>query len=75
MLSFIYLPHGCAWRLMPHDLPPWSTVYHYFRAWRIEGIWQKDESGSERTSSYSSSERKDSLTQRLWIANQSKPRK
>src|SRR5271155_4486042 len=20
---------GCAWRLMPHDRPPWWTVYHY----------------------------------------------
>ena len=29
---------GCAWRLLPHDFPPWKkTVYHYyFRAWRIE---------------------------------------
>lgn len=26
---------------MPHDLPPGSTVYHYFRAWRIEGTWLK----------------------------------
>ena len=25
---------GCAWRLLPHDLPPWQTVYHYFRLWR-----------------------------------------
>ena len=22
---------GCAWRLLPHDFPPWKTVYHYFR--------------------------------------------
>lgn len=28
---------GCAWRLLPHDLPPWQTVYHYWRIWRIEG--------------------------------------
>lgn len=32
---------GCAWRLMPHDLPPWQLVYHYFWAWRREGIWQQ----------------------------------
>ncbi len=38
---FYILASGCAWRLMPHDLPPWSTVYHYFRAWRIEGTWLK----------------------------------
>lgn len=22
---------GCAWRLLPHEVPPWQTVYHYFR--------------------------------------------
>lgn len=27
--------------MMPHDLPPWSTVYYYFRSWRIVGIWQQ----------------------------------
>jgi putative transposase len=30
---------GCAWRMMPHDLPPWDTVYHYFRRWRKDGTW------------------------------------
>src|ERR671917_550333 len=24
---------GCAWRMMPKDLPPWSTCYDYFRKW------------------------------------------
>ncbi|MGP3991617.1 transposase [Streptomyces sp. 3N207] len=24
-----WLRAGCAWRLLPHDLPPWQTVYHY----------------------------------------------
>ncbi|GAA2152754.1 transposase [Actinomadura napierensis] len=23
-----WLQTGCAWRLLPHDLPPWQTVYH-----------------------------------------------
>ena len=32
---------GCAWRLLPHDLPPWQTVYHYFRLWRMTGIWEQ----------------------------------
>ncbi|MEY9211705.1 transposase [Thermobifida halotolerans] len=32
---------GCAWRLLPHDLPPWQTVYHYWRQWRIEGRWEQ----------------------------------
>lgn len=31
---------GCAWRMLPHDLPPWRTVYGYFRAWQQEGIWE-----------------------------------
>jgi putative transposase len=22
-------------------LPPWKTVYHYFRAWRLSGVWEK----------------------------------
>ncbi len=38
---FYILAAGCPWRLMPHDLPPWSTVDHYFRAWRIQGTWLK----------------------------------
>ncbi len=32
---------GCAWRRLPHDLPPWQTVYHYWRTWRIEGRWEQ----------------------------------
>jgi transposase len=30
---------GCAWRLMPHDLPHWRAAYEYFRQWRIDGTW------------------------------------
>ena len=26
---------------MPHDLPPWQTVYDYFRRWRIDGTWER----------------------------------
>ena len=32
---------GCAWRLLPHEFPPWKTVYHYFRAWRLNGTWER----------------------------------
>jgi putative transposase len=28
---------GCAWRMLPHDLPPWGTVWSYFRRWRDDG--------------------------------------
>lgn len=34
------LRSGCAWRLLPHDLPAWSTVYDYFRKFRQSGVWQ-----------------------------------
>lgn len=30
---------GGAWRMLPNDFPKWKTVYHYFRAWRIDGTW------------------------------------
>jgi transposase len=36
-----WLRAGCAWRLLPHDLPPWQTVYHYWRSWRLEGRWEE----------------------------------
>ena len=29
------------WRAMPHDLPPWQTVYYYFRQWRNDGTWER----------------------------------
>jgi putative transposase len=38
---FYVLRSGCAWRLLPHDFPPWRTVYHYFRFWRLDGTWER----------------------------------
>jgi putative transposase len=32
--------NGVTWRALPHDFPPWRTVYHYFRAWRLDGTWE-----------------------------------
>ena len=32
---------GCPWRMLPHDLPPWRTAFHYFRTWRRDGTWQR----------------------------------
>ncbi len=28
---------GCQWRAVPHDLPPWTIVYWYFRCWKADG--------------------------------------
>jgi putative transposase len=36
---FYVLSNGIKWRAMPHDFPPWSTVYGYFRRWRTQGHW------------------------------------
>src|SRR3712207_829878 len=38
---FYIVRSGCAWRLLPHDFPPWKSVHHYFRTWRIDGTWEK----------------------------------
>ena len=35
-----FLRAGAAWRLLPHDLSPWQTVYYYLRRWQEEGVWQ-----------------------------------
>ena len=32
---------GCAWRHVPHDFPPWETVYYYFRCWIDDGTWNR----------------------------------
>ncbi len=40
--AMLYLLRSvCAWRLLPHDLPPWKTVYHYFRLWNKNGLWER----------------------------------
>jgi transposase len=36
-----WLRSGGAWRLLPHDFPPWQTVYHYWRLWRQRGLWEQ----------------------------------
>jgi transposase len=38
---FYILRGGCAWRLLPHDFPPWQIVYQYFWRWRNDGTWQR----------------------------------
>lgn len=31
---------GCAWRMLPHDLPNWKIAYYYFEAWKRNGTWE-----------------------------------
>jgi transposase len=28
---------GCSWRQLPHDFPPWETVFYYFQRWNADG--------------------------------------
>ncbi|MFE9959205.1 IS5 family transposase [Micromonospora sp. NPDC005299] len=38
--AILYVNHtGIAWRYLPHDFPPWQTVYGYFTAWTGDGIF------------------------------------
>jgi putative transposase len=37
---FYLLKTGSQWRLLPHDFPNWKTVYHYFRLFRRNGLWE-----------------------------------
>jgi transposase len=42
MQAILYvLVTGCAWRLLPNDYPPYSTVYSYFRQWRDDATWKR----------------------------------
>ncbi len=37
--AILYLNRtGCSWRQLPHDFPPWETVYWYFKSWTDDGL-------------------------------------
>jgi len=38
---FYLTREGCSWRGLPHDFPPWKTVYNYFAAWKRDGTWDQ----------------------------------
>ena len=37
---FYVMRGGVAWRLLPSDLPPKSTAYRWFAAWRDKGVFE-----------------------------------
>jgi putative transposase len=40
--AMLYLNRtGCQWDMLPHDLPPKSSVYDYFAQWREDGTWEQ----------------------------------
>jgi putative transposase len=32
---------GCQWRMLPHDFPPYRTVFHFFNLWKKDGTWEE----------------------------------
>ena len=38
---FYVMRSGCPWRLLPSDLPPWSTIYRWFAKFRDEDRFAK----------------------------------
>ena len=38
---FYLVRSGCAWRMLPKELPPWRLVYYYYARWQRQGVWQK----------------------------------
>ena len=36
---FYIVKSGCQWRMLPHQMPPWQTVYSHFRKWKALGTW------------------------------------
>lgn len=37
---FYVLRSGCSWRSLPHDFPPWKSVYTQFKRWKDDGVFQ-----------------------------------
>lgn len=38
---FYVMRGGIAWRLLPSDFPPWSTVFRWFAAWRDGCVFER----------------------------------
>ena len=46
---FSRLRTGCSWEMLPHDLPPKSTVFEYCAGWRKNGTWERLHDALRRT--------------------------
>jgi transposase len=33
---------GAAWRMLPHDFPPWAAVYQQTQRWLKAGVFELD---------------------------------
>ncbi|MGX1480873.1 UNVERIFIED_CONTAM: transposase [Streptomyces canus] len=42
MNAILYVDRtGIPWRYLPHDFPPWATVYGYFAKWQQDGVFEQ----------------------------------
>ncbi len=32
---------GCQWRNLPHEFPPWESVYDHFRRWKTNSMLER----------------------------------
>ena len=39
--AFYRLRTGCQWGALPHEFPPWPTVYYHYNRWRRSGTWER----------------------------------
>lgn len=47
---FYHTRAGGSWRLLPHDFPPWGSVYGFFNKWSKDGTLERiHDSLRERT--------------------------
>jgi transposase len=51
------LVSGCQWRMLPNDLRPWKTVYHYFNLWSEEEVFDEMLKKSLKISDYNKAKR------------------
>lgn len=40
-MPFLSVKNWLLMEMLPHDFPPYSTVYYYFRRWQRQGLWQQ----------------------------------
>lgn len=38
---FYVVRTACQWRNLPKDFAPWGTVYHYYRLWKRNQLWEQ----------------------------------
>ena len=38
---FYIVKSGSQWRMLPHDFPPWKSVYSFYKRAKDRGIWEK----------------------------------